>query len=498
MAVCEPMNFGNYKHVRRNINYFKDRRVEMAYIYSEDISKEIDLDDAIIIFDTNVWIDMYTLSPKTIDVLIRSFKENRQWFWLPKQVFYEYNRNVKRNRDESIKRFRNLKETTAQELSNIIEKFKAKYKVFIDIGFQEVEEIRDDIISALISIKEEAAHNFGGLIEGYDKEIEGILDEDIIERLLSKLSQENEFKEFTTKELLNIYEEGELRYKYRISPGFTDETKKETFHTEADFLLRKYGDLIIWKEILRYVSIKKVDVIFVENERKSDWWNKADKENKGIPKNLVEEFTYESNNKHLYMMDFEEFLFHFGTSFKLPAKTIKDITSKLNFEKKVLEYLDETIEDIFSHYIESMLEVDIENRIFEELILDEFMDYNFFGGTVEEIDNILVKSISSILRFSMYDRETKKVSYDLDVSINLEADIIEYINKYVKHSGCVEISFDFSSTFVVYIDLSKEDSCSESAYSIIDTTIKNIKNIEAYPGNFDVDVDVDEDMFRDR
>ena len=60
-----------------------------------------------------------------------------------------------------------------------------------------------------------------------------------------------------------ICKEGAFRYANQIPPGYKDAETKEG--------IRQYGDLIIWKEILRYASQKKCDVIFVTNDAKPDW-----------------------------------------------------------------------------------------------------------------------------------------------------------------------------------------------------------------------------------
>ena len=46
--------------------------------------------------------------------------------------------------------------------------------------------------------------------------------------------------------LREIYQEGDFRYKYNIPPGFCDMDKDKNDPTK----LQKFGDLIVWKQIL--------------------------------------------------------------------------------------------------------------------------------------------------------------------------------------------------------------------------------------------------------
>lgn len=81
----------------------------------------------------------------------------------------------------------------------------------------------------------------------------------------------------TQKEIYAWCDEGEQRYKKEIPPGFKDAKKKDG--------VRKYSDLIIWKEILRFAEKNKKDIIFVTDDVKADWWD-----NQGFHSKLLDEF----------------------------------------------------------------------------------------------------------------------------------------------------------------------------------------------------------------
>lgn len=86
---------------------------------------------------------------------------------------------------------------------------------------------------------------------------------------------------------LRAANEGETRISHRLPPGFKDAAKTEN----------KYGDLIIWLEILEHLKANKElppkdgkpwDVLFVSNDEKSDWVYAPQKRN-GEIKGVIKE-----------------------------------------------------------------------------------------------------------------------------------------------------------------------------------------------------------------
>lgn len=70
----------------------------------------------------------------------------------------------------------------------------------------------------------------------------------------------------TQEEIYQVCEEGEKRFnsKNPIPPGFKDAKNKDG--------VRKYSDLILWKEVMSYAKENSVDVLFVTDDLKCDWW----------------------------------------------------------------------------------------------------------------------------------------------------------------------------------------------------------------------------------
>jgi hypothetical protein len=69
---------------------------------------------------------------------------------------------------------------------------------------------------------------------------------------------------FTYSQIIEIIKEGEFRYRHSIPPGYKDEKEKIGF--------QKFGDLIIWKQIIEFAKVNKNPVILVMDDLKEDWW----------------------------------------------------------------------------------------------------------------------------------------------------------------------------------------------------------------------------------
>ena len=100
---------------------------------------------------------------------------------------------------------------------------------------------------------------------------------------------------FTEEELAKFEIEGGERYAKKVPPGYKDNAKDSN----------KYGDLIIWREILKFAEAKGCSIIFVTRDLKEDWFQVLHGMTCGPRQELIEEFKqYSPNgNFHIYTLD---------------------------------------------------------------------------------------------------------------------------------------------------------------------------------------------------
>lgn len=135
----------------------------------------------------------------------------------------------------------------------------------------------------------------------------------------------------------------------KFKNGYTDEEKKSDFDG-GDFY-RKYGDLIIWKELLRRVTGTKINTLFIEDEKKKDWF--SERGGKKLAPVLYEEYDQATNALgKIEVCNFLAFLEHYGEAMGLLEAKINDLIEKLKFEKEILKYIDEKKDDILIRQID--------------------------------------------------------------------------------------------------------------------------------------------------
>lgn len=104
---------------------------------------------------------------------------------------------------------------------------------------------------------------------------------------------------FTPGELRQIYTDGRRRYARRIPPGYSDARLKM-----GGSFRSIYGDLILWKEMIRHARTGRTDIIFVTNDRKDDWWDTTAMTT--VPRiELLREFHTKTKGRRLLMYRFD-------------------------------------------------------------------------------------------------------------------------------------------------------------------------------------------------
>lgn len=135
-------------------------------------------------------------------------------------------------------------------------------------------------------------------------------------------------KPFSYSEILSIIKEGQLRYDNSIPPGYEDDAKEG---------FQKYGDLIIWKQLVRQAKESASDVIYIINDRKPDIWQYSGKTNLNEPRHeLIKEFNDETGHV-IWFYTIEDFLRkangYLSTSIK--TETIEEV---IEFSKEIKSF----------------------------------------------------------------------------------------------------------------------------------------------------------------
>lgn len=280
------------------------------------VQEKVDLwDYATFVFDTNIFLNLYRLSNKSRKQLLSAFEKMKDRIWMPYQVAVEFCEERYDVISETNMRFKNME----NDVNDIVEKWRNLLRTSKDD--KEIKAL-EEYLKTWLHNKKDCNYN------EYD------IKDDVIFKQLLEMFDGKVGKPFEQKEVDEIDKEGADRYKKQIPPGYKDGNKKKN----------KYGDLYIWKEILKYANNKKVNVIFVTGDEKEDWWNIKNGKKIGPRVELRKEFFNETGMKiHIYTLS--AFLDVYGKSNNeaIDEKVIQEI-ELLDSEDKKEKYDNKTKE----------------------------------------------------------------------------------------------------------------------------------------------------------
>lgn len=243
-------------------------------------------DNSTIVFDANILLNIYRYSPSTRDNLIDILESVSDRIWVPYQAALEY----QKNRLEVIYE---KSESYDKIIENIRKNEKSLYKElnsFTNYPHINIDDYLERIKAGLDGIKKE--------IEDKKNKHPNLLDSDEYRERLTSLFKAKTGKPYSEERLDEIYKEGEKRYKKQIPPGFKDTSKEGE---------KKYGDLVLWHQILDHAKSTKKPIIFVTDDNKEDWWYDFKGKTVGPHPYLIREMINEANVK-FYMYRTEQFM----------------------------------------------------------------------------------------------------------------------------------------------------------------------------------------------
>lgn len=218
--------------------------------------------------DANVLLNLYRYSPATRSELEAALKSVEARLFLPHQAAREFFRN-------------RLSVTVGQA-----EEYSKAVKTIDELAANLADHKRHPFIP------EEALPRFSEQVDT----LKTLLNQQR-ETLLRRLTQDEILdglermfagrtgEAFSGTEVAEIIAEGEGRYAREVPPGFKD-GKKDAAGDDS----RRFGDLILWKQLIKRATTDKRPLIFVTDDKKEDWWLQLSGRTVGPRTELREEF----------------------------------------------------------------------------------------------------------------------------------------------------------------------------------------------------------------
>ena len=370
---------------------------------------------------------MYRYSRETVTAyfdVLNELKKKKQ-LWVPYQVGYEFYEN----RINVISEY----EKSYDEILSLLEKAKSdietKYK---EHPFLNLCEIKENINKGLSGVETK--------IKQAKKSHPKWLEKDEVLEKLNQLFKGNIGNNYEEQKLNEIKKEGKERYEKKIAPGFKDSKKTED---------KKYGDLILWYQIIDKAKESKKPIILISGDVKEDWWLEKDgKRLMPLPQLKKELYDKAGVDFHIYTAD--RFLELNKTEKEIiTSSTIKEVRKIRELEEKRMmmkrmemkererELGPKRLERYSMEYIHlfeilegMMMEIN-ESEIYpkyrEEL-------YNL-TRSIRRLRNIVVHGKIDRMTFNRFYRYTKEVSFFLDKIIHSEE---IYFNLSTMYRDCID------------------------------------------------------------
>jgi len=264
--------------------------------------------NAIFVFDTNVLLNLYRYQSSTRDSLFKVIEKLTDRVWIPYHVGLEFQRNRLKVIAAQHKRYSEVENIVTKSISGMqseLEGLQLKKRhshINPDKLIENINKIKNDFLSGL------------NTLEG--QSISVISPDEIRDRIDNLFNGKVGNPPSEQAEIDRLFGEAENRYKNAIPPGFEDSIKDDKSPDEFTYggitYKRKYGDVIIWKQIIVHAKKESLkDVIFITDDSKSDWWWIIDSNGKktiGVRPELTDELSREAGVERFYVYNTEGFL----------------------------------------------------------------------------------------------------------------------------------------------------------------------------------------------
>ncbi|HHE4876657.1 PIN-like domain-containing protein [Morganella morganii] len=251
----------------------KNMREIFEGFYDITLDEETEIfksDKTIFVFDANCFLNLYRCEEKTKKDFMDVTNNIKEKLWFPFQVGLEYQRNRLTVISKSLKDLNEIKKSLSEITSGI--------SVFCE-GDKNIKNKYHELHKKLIELKEGVSDTVKVFIEeNIEVRMERgdyISKSDDVRKWIDEISKGKISSSFTQAEINEINKEGEFRYRNKIGPGWKDEKEKGDSNSYFNNVIYKdkFGDLYLWKELLRKANEDSVDnIVFITNDLKEDWW----------------------------------------------------------------------------------------------------------------------------------------------------------------------------------------------------------------------------------
>ena len=328
-------------------------------------------ESAIFVFDTNTLLHLYRYSKNTRNDFMQVLQNIKNSLWIPYQVALEFQQNRLNVIRESQKKYKEL-DAVLGNIEDII-KNSHNYGQY------------DDVLPIYKRVLKSVKH-YANKLERMRKEVSDFdFRNDKILDFITELYENKVGDEQKEEELEEIYKEGKKRYENLIPPGYKDKKEKDTNR-------HIYGDLIIWKELIKEAKSAKKDIIFITADTKEDWWLKFNGKTISPRSELVKEFS--QTNRTILFYTPQNFLKRYKEKQdnNIQDSSINEV-GEIQNQSYSLYDLSETLEKIQnkSQFLSGLKGIDVESLTSVSKLQNLFSIPSDVKGALDNINEFSLK-----------------------------------------------------------------------------------------------------------
>lgn len=232
-----------------------------------------------IALDASCLLSLYVYTERTRNDFLDTLAAMNDRIWLPHQAAYEY----EKNRIVKIKK----QITISEEVRKVLRSSRGTLQEEAGKPLQKVCGRTEHPFVALAPIRrrvEEVIQEAHEELEAAEEAYKGFLVDDPVRERLNKITKGRIGEAYSPKELESIYSEGFWRYDREQPPGYMDARGRN-----PKTGVEKYGDLVLWNQVMDRGLSTKRSVLLVTNDLKEDWWRDVNDRSAGPRVELLSE-----------------------------------------------------------------------------------------------------------------------------------------------------------------------------------------------------------------
>ncbi|MGN6128528.1 MAG: PIN-like domain-containing protein [Humibacter sp.] len=253
------------------------------YRPTDDEYKDI-WDRGLVILDTNALLNLFRYSSDTREAFLQVLRQKSDLLWIPNQVGLEFHRKRLSVVDDQRVAFTKIIDKTQSAIATITK----EVGVMRDHPSLDLEDLKRTLTEALKPVESKVSDTQAR----YQSEV---VDKGLHDKTLDEITSLYEGRvgaPYSVEELESIYAEGRDRYDRKVPPGYKDIDKPEPL---------RYGDLVLWKQILDKAEASTLPALFVTDDVKEDWWREFQGQKIGPRVELVDDYVAKSGQRiHFY------------------------------------------------------------------------------------------------------------------------------------------------------------------------------------------------------